>query len=226
MISENPEKLTEAIIVTEDGSQTVISPIFKERYHSIYGAKTESDVVFIHSGLGDKIDLNEINVLELGFGTGLNAVLAWKYASENDKVINYTGFEKYPVKLDVITKLNYGKLLDFSEEFTHLHQASWNIQHQLDGHFQFCKIDADINTLKYTNEYDVIFFDAFAPAAQEELWTTEIFQLMYDSLKTNGILVTYCAKGQVKRNLKAAGFTIEPLPGPPGKREITRARKN
>lgn len=216
---------SENIITTEDGSHTLISSVFGERYHSIYGARTESQIVFINAGLKDKKDLESVSILEMGFGTGLNAYMTWLESENSSQKIYYTGYEKYPIDIDTAQQINYGVLFDQDLDFNKLHELSWNEQHEISKTYSFQKIDADIETLNAVNSFDVIFFDAFAPSAQEELWTTTLFQKMYDSLKDNGVLVTYCAKGYVKRNLKEVGFIIEPLAGPPGKREMTRARK-
>ena len=224
-MKDRSENTIPLIVETEDGSETIISPIFNERYHSIHGAKTESEVVFINAGLGDKKSYSDIHILEMGFGTGLNALLSWLYAEENQQKISYTGYEKFPVKQEITASLNYDRLLHSPDYLKQLHEVNWNELISFNSYFSFKKIQDDIHHMKDTEQYDVIFYDAFAPAAQEELWSVELFTNMYQSLKENGILVTYCAKGQVKRNLKEAGFIIEPLPGPPGKREMTRGRK-
>ncbi len=216
-----------SIVLTEDGSSTIISPIFKERYHSKYGAQTESQVVFLDAGLNHFANLDEtICVLEMGFGSGLNALMTWEYADSLEKKVSYTGYEKYPIKEELATELNYGKLYKSQREFLSLHTSKVKQTHSLSSFFQFELRHEDIETVDEKNKYHVIYFDAFAPSAQEELWTTEIFSKLYASLKSGGVIVTYCAKGQVKRNLKAAGFSVEGLPGPPGKREMTRAIKH
>lgn len=219
-------KIEPSIIETEDGSQTIISPIFKERYHSIHGARTESQVVFIDAGLIHKLNSPApINILEMGFGTGLNALLSLKESIDRNRIINYIGYEKFPVLKEHLALIRYGEELELANHFKELHTLEWNHTHQLTSLFSFEKRQSDINSITEQESFDVIYFDAFAPASQEELWTVDLFQKMYDSLKKDGVLVTYCAKGQVKRNMKEVGFSIEPLPGPPGKREMTRARK-
>ncbi len=215
-----------SVVQTEDGSATLVSGIFHERYHSIHGAKTESDVVFISAGLSTAAkSLNKVTILEMGFGTGLNALMSWDYAEKNKVKVEYIGYEKYPITTDNAEELAYGSLFKSSDEFLKLHTIKENTKKDLSEYFSFEKQFKDIIEIDNEDYFDVIYFDAFAPAAQEELWTIEIFQKMYNSLKSGGILVTYCAKGQVKRNMKAAGFHIEGLPGPPGKREMTRAQK-
>ena len=219
-------KEASSIIETEDGSQTLISSEFNERYHSIHGARTESEVVFINAGLLEKLDSDStIHVLEMGFGTGLNALLTLKESVNTNQSIFYVGYEKFPIELNQAKHFRYGNELDLADSFQDLHELPWDQQHQLTPLFTFEKRREDINMITESNRFDVIYFDAFAPAAQEELWTIDLFQKMHSALKADGILVTYCAKGQVKRNLKEVGFSIEPLPGPPGKREMTRARK-
>ncbi len=214
-----------SIITTEDGSQTLISEVFGERYHSIYGAKTESQVVFIEAGLHDKMHQDSVSILEMGFGTGLNAYMSWIESEKNLQQVDYVGYEKYPVDADLAQKFKFPKILNSTLDFVQLHQSTWQEVHQLSSFFSFQKIKKDINALNMLNQFDVIYYDAFAPSAQEELWTVDIFQKMFDALKHDGVLVTYCAKGYVKRNLKSVGFSIEALAGPPGKREMTRARK-
>ena len=224
ILNEQPNSPA-SIIPTEDGSQTIISPVFGEKYHSIYGAKTESQVVFIDAGLKDRMHLSHISILEMGFGTGLNSLMSMKEAMDQNKTIQYTGYEKFPISDSTADEIGYGQIFNLENEYSEMHSCSWNEIHQMHPLFSFRKIRDDINNLEEQNTYDVIYFDAFAPSAQEELWSIELFNKMYDSIKSDGVLVTYCAKGQVKRNMKAAGFIIEPLPGPPGKREMTRARK-
>lgn len=215
-----------SVVRTEDGSSTLISTIFHEKYHSKYGATTESQVVFIDAGLVDATRrCDEVRILEMGFGTGLNALMSWDYADKHRVKVKYVGFEKFPITADLASELNYGVSYKTQEEFAKLHDLSERLEKKLSPNFSFSKFHEDINTLDKKDYFDVVYFDAFAPAAQEELWTVELFSKMYDCLRENGTLVTYCAKGQVKRNLKSAGFEIESLPGPPGKREMTRAIK-
>ena len=225
MILKEQPNTPSSIISTEDGSQTLISSVFGEKYHSIYGARTESQVVFIDAGLKDRMQLEQISILEMGFGTGLNAIMSMKEAIAENKYIQYTGYEKFPITIETANQIEYGKVFNLESEYLQMHSCDWNTPQQLHPSFSFKKIQDDINALQDENAYDVIYFDAFAPSAQEELWSVDLFNKMYNSLKADGVLVTYCAKGQVKRNMKAAGFIIEPLPGPPGKREMTRARK-
>jgi tRNA U34 5-methylaminomethyl-2-thiouridine-forming methyltransferase MnmC len=169
----------------------------------------------------------KIKVLEIGFGTGLNALLAWEYVADNGLQLHYTSIERYPIQLAMAGKLNYGSLIGspWTENFHALHTCNWEQDHVLSQHFTLHKLQGDLQTTAIGEGYQLVFFDAFAPEKQPELWTQAIFDKIYSSMASGGILTTYCAKGIVKRTLKAAGFTLESLPGPPGKREITRAIK-
>ena len=213
---------------TADGSSTLFVPELQEHYHSINGAVQESTHIFIGYGCKE-ISKADINILEIGFGTGLNAWLTALEAETSQKRFTYTSLEKFPLTREEIDLLNYPKLAEtpFSAElFKRIHDAEWGENIELTPHFTLQKMESDVQTYTPTQTFDIIYFDAFAPAVQPELWTEEIFQKMYNALNHGGILVTYCAQGQVKRNMKAAGFRIERLPGPPGKREITRAVKD
>lgn len=212
---------------TADGSHTLYVPELQEHYHSINGALQESRHIFIQYGLS-AISAKELSILEVGFGTGLNTWLSAAEAFGQNKNICYTALEKYPLHEAEIKILNYPLLADSPEIaalFSANHQAPWEESTQIIPQFSLLKKAVDLLNFKSTTAFDIIYFDAFAPAVQPELWSEIVFEKMYKALKPNGILVTYCAQGQVKRNMKAAGFTIERLPGPPGKREITRARK-
>lgn len=214
------------IIQTNDGSDTLISHIYGDLYHSKHGSLQESMHVFISSGLHQRLDLGVINVLEVGFGTGLNAWLTCLESTKFMKKINYTGFEKHPIDFSTIKKLNYSQLIeDQYERFNKIHRCTWGKMTSISESFNLIKKDKDIYTLEDGELYDVVYFDAFAPDTQPELWDTKLFNKLYGAMKMDACLVTYCAKGQVKRNLKAVGFEIEAIPGPVGKREMTRAWK-
>jgi tRNA U34 5-methylaminomethyl-2-thiouridine-forming methyltransferase MnmC len=213
---------------TADGSSTLFVPELQEHYHSINGAIQESNHIFLGCGL-HTIEKATVSILEIGFGTGLNAWLTALDVESSQKRVSYTSLEKYPLTREEIALLNYPQLAEtpFSAElFQRIHNAAWGENIDLAPLFTLKKIESDVQAFVSTQTYDIIYFDAFAPAVQPELWTEEIFRKMYNALNRGGILVTYCAQGQVKRNMKAAGFRIERLPGPPGKREITRARKD
>lgn len=217
------------IVQTKDKSTTLFVPELDEHYHSIHGAVQEAQHVFIKAGLELFIDHNAaINVLEVGFGTGLNSLLTQLWANQNQKSISYIGLEKYPVSLEEAEVMNYAELLgtEQADELLRLqHQAEWEENVQLSPYFSLDKRQIDFKDFADKNSCDLIYFDAFAPSAQANLWTVGIFKAMFEALKTEGTLVTYCVKGEVRRNMKAAGFEVEKLPGPPGKREMARAHK-
>ncbi|TYP99454.1 tRNA U34 5-methylaminomethyl-2-thiouridine-forming methyltransferase MnmC [Tenacibaculum adriaticum] len=212
------------IIITSDGSTTIYLPEWNERYHSKHGAIQEAYHVYIKSGL-EEILSEDISILEIGFGTGLNCFIT---LLESDKRINYVGVEAYPVTKEEVEKLNYVSELkanEFNTVFDKIHAVSWGEKHQINKNFQLTKRNQFFKDITDENKFDLIYFDAFAPDIQPELWTEAIFKKMYTALKPNGILVTYAAKGEVKRTMKAVGFTIERLPGPPGKWHMLRATK-
>lgn len=215
------------IVKTNDGSDTLVSSIYGDKYHSKHGSLQESLHVFIEAGLKQKLHLETIHILEMGLGTGLNA---WLTCLENEKYkknIQYVGYEKHPIHLDIISNLNYLEVReDTHSYFQKIHESPWNKSIVISESFQLIKKDTDILFLEEKNIFDIIYFDAFAPDTQPELWSIELFEKLFQSMSTDGCLVTYCAKGQVKRNLKSAGFQIESIPGPIGKREMTRAWKN
>ena len=216
------------IIKTRDGSNTLFVPEFDETYHSSHGAIQESLHVFIRNGLKFKSELNDLSLLEVGFGTGLNALLSFIDSEETNIKIRYTSIEAYPLKWDLVSKLNYIDLISFgkySEKYKKMHTCNWESFAILSPYFTLRKQNIKLQDVLYDNEFDVIYFDAFAPRVQPDLWTEQIFASMYKALKPEGVLVTYCAKGSVKRDLKYVGFELQSIPGPPGKREMSRAIK-
>ncbi len=215
------------IILTEDGSHSLINTDFDISYHSIHGAIQESQHVFIDAAFRMKAVLqNKLDILEIGFGTGLNAYLSYLEAKKRKISIQYTTVEAYPISLKKATKLNYPKLLQQKQaKFLQLHQVEWNKVEKINALFSLEKLQQDALKIDFSNRFDIIYFDAFAPDAQPELWEPESLQKMYTALKQDGFFVTYCAKGIVKRRLKAVGFFVESIKGPPGKREMTRAIK-
>ncbi len=219
------------ILTTKDGSHTLFSKQFNEIYHSRNGAMAESVHVFIEAGLNFvSSQKKEINILEVGFDTGLNALLSLeKTLTDNSITIHYTGLEPIPVHWEILEKLNYIELLSENhllESFKKIHLAETEKEIPISPHFSLFKSKSKVEDFKTHRLFDLIYFDAFAPATQPELWTLEIFEKIYGLMSPNAALVTYCAKGEVKRNLKQAGFEIQPLPGPIGKREMTRALKS
>ncbi len=216
------------IIITSDGSTTIHLPEWNEQYHSKHGAIQEAYHVFIKSGLKQFKQADELSLLEIGFGTGLNAFITYLETKKLNVVINYVGVEAYPVELKEISKLNYVSELNAENDngiFHKLHSLSWGEKNQISNNFSLTKRKQFFENIQDVNAYNLIYFDAFGARVQPELWTVVIFKKMYNALKADGILVTYSAKGSVRRALVEVGFTVERLPGPPGKREMLRAVK-
>lgn len=218
------------LITTADGSHSIFAPTLDEHYHSIHGAIQESLHVFIKAGLEAlPKTLDNIHILEMGFGTGLNAFMTYlaNQAFPN-RTIHYTSLEAYPISEEMVLQLNYPITLQAVEQtavFQQLHQAPWNVSTQITPKFTLTKLHTTLEEVNLPPKFHLIYYDAFAPSAQPELWTTAIFQKLYDALLPDGLLTTYCAKGVVKRGMKNVGFQVEGLPGPPRKREMTRAKK-
>lgn len=213
---------------TADGSFTLYVPELDEHYHSVKGALTESQHIFIDMGLKHSQATNPY-ILEIGLGTGLNCFLTYLTSKETGQAIHYTGIERFPLSEEVIDQLDYATLIGKGEKeiYQAIHQAAWNKEVQLSPHFSLHKIEGDFTQYSFLGKYDLIYFDAFAPEKQPEMWEQPLFDMLYELLNPGGILTTYCAKGVVRRMLQAAGFTVERLAGPPGgKREILRATKN
>lgn len=218
------------IITTADGSKTIQIEEWNEQYHSVHGAIQEANHVFIKHGLLFFIttyqNVNPIRILEIGFGTGLNAFLTLLKAGETNTQIQYTGVEAFPVVAEEISQLNYVKELNASSDvFSKLHDVSWEMEHEVLDHFKLIKQQKDFKDIDDKNLFNIIYFDAFGARVQPELWTEDIFKKMFEALKDNGVLVTYSAKGSVRRAMQTVGFKVEKLPGPPGKREMLRAIK-
>lgn len=210
---------------SNDGSHTLFVPELNEHYHSIHGAYNESQHVFIEAGLNE-IQKNEFKIFEVGFGTGLNAYLTLNWTKNKHCSIQYHSIEKFPVPLEIVEQLNYPELVDGdSADFRKLHDCEWNQQQKITPQFFLNKIHDDLTTYRHQHKYDLIFFDAFAPEKQEEMWHENIFTQLFESLNEGGLLTTYCAKGIIKRRLKSVGFQVDSIPGPPGKREMIRAIK-
>ena len=211
------------LLITSDGSHTLFVPAIDECYHSTHGAIQESRHIFIEAGLR-QCAKQEIRVLEIGFGTGLNGFLTLLEADHTGKHIHYTSLEKYPVEIKQALQLNYprelapGKCMLFEQ----MHTSAWNERIQITPYFTLEKIETDFTQFQFKGKYDVIYFDAFSPEKQPEMWSEELFKKIYDRCNTGAIVTTYCAKGMVRRAMQAAGFAVERLPGPPGKREILR----
>lgn len=220
-----------AIRITEDGSTTIELIGMNENFHSIHGAIQESEHIFIQNGLLQKAkEQSDISIFEMGFGTGLNALLTKLTSSKNNLKIDYFSIEAYPVEMALVEQLNYSERLKLKGKeanyLMNLHASDWAEKTELFPDFQFEKRNIKLEEIELPdNTFDVVYFDAFNPDLQPGLWTEEVFKKIYLAMKPKGILMTYSAKGKVKRALKAAGFILNALPGPPGKREITQAVK-
>ncbi len=206
--------------ITEDGSATLRTPLGGVTYHSTRGAVGESRHVFIENGFLHT-GCNPVRIMEAGFGTGLNAWLTWLEAAKQGRAVEYTAVELYPVPEDVAAQLNYTD----DGRFAAMHRAEWNAATAITDSFRLMKMRTDLAAMDFSDIFDLVYYDAFAPDAQPELWTGEIFSRIYRAMADEGILVTYSAKGDVRRALQAAGFTVEKLPGALGKRHMLRARK-
>jgi len=223
--------LKRKIITTGDGSKTIQIEDWNEQYHSKHGAINEANHVFIKSGLLHFCHLypktTNISILEIGFGTGLNAFLTAIEAERLNITIDYVGVEAYPVAESEISQLNYAQKIDKDKStlFKKLHAIEWEIASSLTNTLKLTKRQQFFSDVADVEQFDIIYFDAFGSRVQPELWTKAIFQIMYNALKPNGVLVTYAAIGKVKRAMKELGFTVERLEGPPGKRHMLRATK-
>lgn len=215
------------IIITSDGSITIHIPEWNEQYHSKHGAIQEAYHVFIKNGLS-LFENQEIDILEIGFGTGLNCFITFLEAQKRNLIVNYVGVEAYPISEDEIKALNYvSELKADSQEtiFKAMHSSEWNEEITLSKSFSLTKKQQYFQEINSKDSFNLIYFDAFGARVQPDLWTEEIFEKMYIALRENGVLVTYSAKGSVRRAMQSVGFTVERLEGPPGKREMLRATK-
>ena len=216
------------IITTEDGSTTIRIPDWDECYHSKHGAIQEAYHVFIKNGL-DFFENKPIAIMEIGFGTGLNAFITFLESQIRNAKIEYVGIEAYPVLIEEALAMNYADALNankFAASYVEMHKCKWEDSILLSDTFKFTKRKMFFSEISYKEQFDLIYFDAFGFRVQPELWSTQMFKIMYDSLKIGGMLVTYAARGVVKRSLIEVGFRVEKLDGPPGKREMMRAFKS
>jgi tRNA U34 5-methylaminomethyl-2-thiouridine-forming methyltransferase MnmC len=211
---------------TEDGSSTLFSAKYGAHYHSLHGAVTESNHIFIEAGL-KSMKLADINILEVGFGTGLNAALTAQCAIDLGINIVYHTLELHPLTEEDYRKLNYETILppETGRLWKNICQSLWNNEACISSHFRIKKINIDFTIWNPEIEYQVVYFDAFAPNDQPEMWSLKQFEKLYKSMSKGSKLLTYCVKGEVKRALREAGFTLERLDGPPGKKHILRATK-
>ncbi len=216
-----------SLIETQDGSHSILSERFGVTYHSKYGAIQESQHVFLGAGLNLVLPKRDnIRIFEMGFGTGLNAYLSLLSAQKAQKQIYYEAVEAFPIEVEEAQRLNYAQQLgEDSAQLEALHQAKWGEEIAIAPHFHLLKWQQSLEEATLRGGYDVVYYDAFGPRTQPELWERAPFQRLYDAMNADSVLVTYCAKGVFKRNLKDIGFKVEGLPGPPGKREMTRAFK-
>ena len=215
------------IILTADGSTTIRIEDWNEQYHSKHGAVQEAYHVFLHNGFYHLVQ-NHISILEMGFGTGLNALITFTEAQKSNIEVRYVGIEAFPVLETELSQLNYVEQLEdktLIEVFSKMHTLSWGQPHKMNTYFYFEKRQKDFFKVEAFEEFDLVYFDAFGPRVQPQLWTVTLFKKMFDALRVNGCLVTYSAKGSVRRALQEVGFIVERLPGPPGKREMLRACK-
>lgn len=215
------------IITTGDGSVTIYLPEMKETYHSKFGAVNEAYHVFIQNGLAF-FESRPVSILEIGFGTGLNAFITYLEAVKKQQQINYTAIEAYPVEPEEALQLNYPEILDTENArsiYTLLHSSAWEKNIDIDEDFTFCKRKQLFEDIGDEDKYDLIYFDAFGYHAQPELWDASIFKKMFRALKSEGVLVTYACRTVIKKAMEQAGFTTKKVAGPPGKREMLIAKK-
>lgn len=216
------------LVITKDGSSTLYVPELNEHYHSVHGAIFESLHVFIENGFR-KIKKQEIRVIEMGFGTGLNAFLTFIESTRNKVKVYYNSLDMFPLNKDVYDKLNYIEILQVDDYlkvfFKKFHEYTWNKEHKVNDYFILRKSLLDVTKNEIYGEYDIVYYDAFAPSKQPEVWSEEVLKKFYNVLCKGGILTTYCASGKVKRTLQNIGFEVQTLPGPPNKREMINAIK-
>jgi tRNA U34 5-methylaminomethyl-2-thiouridine-forming methyltransferase MnmC len=217
------------VTITKDGSPTLFIKSLGEPYHSVNGALAESMHVFIKNGLLYR-NIPGLTIFEVGFGTGLNCLLSALEADKCSLKIDYIGVEKFPLGTKALDALNYADLLggNSHEYWGKIHSSDWGKKTAVSGFFSMAKLNADIHGLKMEGlpGFDVVFFDAFAPGIQPEMWDTDIFQKIFGKCNKGAVLTTYSAKGEVRRRLASAGFSVERIPGPPGKKEMLRAIKD
>lgn len=216
-----------SIIVTNDGSKSLFVHDMGETYHSKFGALQEANFVFIKNGL-DLFSNQSVSILEIGFGTGLNAFATLCKAPVLNLNIDYKGVEAYPLNKEEYEVLNYPEIaerLDLTQAFKKMHSCDWEVPYTINENFTLIKEQKFFSEIVDENLYDIIYFDAFGYQYQPELWSLDIFKQMYNALKPNGIIVTYACRSVIKNNMKSAGFITSKLPGPPGKREMLRGLK-
>jgi tRNA U34 5-methylaminomethyl-2-thiouridine-forming methyltransferase MnmC len=219
-------------VITKDGSHTIAVPDLNVTYHSIHGAIQESMHVFIDAGLHEIMKQNPppgtIAIFEMGFGTGLNALLTWMEAESFKRRVYYYSIELHPLSVEEVRQLNYTARLNHAnleQIFNLLHSVNWEVEVPVTEYFLLHKTKSNLLDLSTLKQFDLIYYDAFAPNAQPELWTQDVFEKLFAIMAPGGILVTYCSKGDVRRAMYAAGFIVEKIQGPQGKREMLRGKK-
>lgn len=216
------------LVITKDGSQTVLNEDLGSTYHSRHGALTESKHVFIDKGLRKLLDgqVTDITLLEMGFGTGLNALLTWNETKESGTTIDYHGLELFPVPEKIWSYYVLPEELKPNRaEFELIHGSTWNESVRISDSFQLTKHQVSLLDFESKEKFNLVYFDAFEPETQPELWTEDVFRKLFGMMKDEGVLTTYCCKGYVRRNMIAAGFVVKKVPGPPGKREMIVAQR-
>lgn len=210
---------------TGDGSHTLYVPALNEHFHSLHGAIQESEHVFLKMGFKAIADKDPVRILEVGMGTGLNVLLTFISNTVLKREVHYTAIEKFPLSLGTVQKLNYDQYFEpvYADVFQKIHESPMNETCQLSAQFLLNKLEIDWLGFQSEKMFDLVYFDAFGPDKQPEMWSQEVFQRLYDQMEEEGVLVTYSAKGLIKRRLKQVGFQVESLEGPPGKREMIRA---
>lgn len=215
-----------AIILTADGSHSIAIPELHVNYHSVHGAVQESRHVFIEAGLHSVVSnksISDISIFEMGFGTGLNALLTAMEANKLGMHVSYVSIDQLPLDRSAVQQLNHGKLLNEEALFGAIHNAPWNREVRITSQFTLEKQEKSLETFEAANRFHLIYFDAFAPAAQPHLWEEPVFRKLFNSLHAGGVLVTYCSKSIVRKAMQAAGFEVTRIPGPHGKRHMVRA---
>lgn len=227
-LCEKSKKLDNQIIRTADGSDSLISGLINESYHSTHGAIQESMHIFINAGFRFLTGKDSVSVLEIGFGTGLNTLLTIAEAVRRKVKVNYVTIEKFPVSVAQAIKLNYPEMLGIENAgvfFQNIHGCDWNTKHKFNDCFVFEKDMVDFLNYQPAEMFDLVYFDAFSPEKQPEMWEEKQLLKVYNACNSGAVLTTYCAKGEVRRRLQSVGFVVERIPGPPGKREMLRAVK-
>ncbi len=230
-VMNDPRFVDRELVVTGDGSHSLYLPGCDEHYHSVHGALRESRHVFIRHGYDHVIAAagGRVRILEVGFGTGLNALLTWARSRSGLLQVAYTALEPYPLDEQCVGRLNYPERLpevDARAVFETIHRCGWEVPQRIDEHFNLLKLGCCFSDFEPEGDFDLVYHDAFSPAVQPELWTRDVFAKLAGCMSPGAVLVTYCAKGEVRRHLRSVGLTVERLPGPPGKREMTRATQS